>query len=152
MGHLGGSVDSASSSWFRLKSWPHGLEMEPQVGLCAGCGASLRFSVSALPLVCRAFSLKATTATTTHSFVSPASFCRFGWGLEHINSEKFSKWFRRKNLVWTRFNTNEMMWNTSQVSDLILTSSPKYILLSTIWVTEAKTFIVCFHFFLPLVW
>lgn len=41
-GCLGGSVGWASSSWSRLRSWSHGCEFEPCIGLQTGHGAYLR--------------------------------------------------------------------------------------------------------------
>ena len=44
-GHLGGSVDWASGSWFWLRSWSQGRGIEPSVRLHVECGAcSLSFS------------------------------------------------------------------------------------------------------------
>ena len=58
---LGGSVHSASDSWFWLRSWTQGPEIQPEVGLCTGCGACLRFSLFlflCLSAQARALSLK----------------------------------------------------------------------------------------------
>ena len=43
---LGGSVGQAPDSWFQLRSWSHGCEIEPHRGRHAGHGACLKFSLS----------------------------------------------------------------------------------------------------------
>lgn len=42
-GHLGGSVCWVSDSWFWLRSWSQGWEIQPCVGLCTEHGVCLRF-------------------------------------------------------------------------------------------------------------
>ena len=47
LGRLGGSVSQAYNSWFRLKSWSHGLWVwAPHWALYWQCGACLGFSLS----------------------------------------------------------------------------------------------------------
>ena len=54
MGHLGDSISQASDSWFWLRSWPQGSEIEPWVWLHTGMEPAYDslslFSSSPLPL------------------------------------------------------------------------------------------------------